>query len=189
GNAAVAYSTSNDTNYPSIQYSGRLSTDPSNNLSQTETALVTGAGSQVNSCTGTCHRWGDYASLSVDPTDGCTFWVTSEYYSSQTNGTSGNWNTRIGSFKFPSCGTTPTSTPTSTPTNTPTRTNTPTNTPTKTPTNTATRTPTWTPSFTATNTATATPTSTATSTPTRTSTFTPSNTPTNTPTSTPTNTA
>ena len=42
--------------------------------------------------------------LSVDPVDGCTFWMTNEYYASQTAGNSGNWNTRIGSFKFPSCG-------------------------------------------------------------------------------------
>src|SRR5436190_723202 len=41
--------------------------------------------------------------MSVDPSDDCTFWYTTEYYSSQTNGTNGNWQTRVGSFKFPGC--------------------------------------------------------------------------------------
>jgi hypothetical protein len=39
--------------------------------------------------------------MSVDPADDCTFWYTNEYLTS--NG-SFNWNTRIGSFKFASCG-------------------------------------------------------------------------------------
>ena len=40
-------------------------------------------------------------SMSVDPADDCTFWYTNEYIPA--NGTF-NWRTRIGSFKFPSCG-------------------------------------------------------------------------------------
>ncbi|HXZ58073.1 MAG TPA: hypothetical protein VEG40_10850, partial [Gaiellaceae bacterium] len=108
GNVALAYSTSNATspNFPSIAYSGRLATDPLNTLPQTETQLVAGNGSQTNNCGGaggSCPRWGDYSSISVDPSDGCTFWVTNEYYVNQANGSAGNWNTRIGSFKFPSC--------------------------------------------------------------------------------------
>jgi hypothetical protein len=35
-----------------------------------------------------------------DPTDGCTFWYTQEYYAATG---SFNWTTRIGSFKFNSC--------------------------------------------------------------------------------------
>jgi hypothetical protein len=161
GNAALGYSTSNATNpnFPSIKYSGRLAGDPLNTLPQTETALVAGAGSQVNNCGSQvpCHRWGDYSAMSVDPVDGCTFWYTNQYFVSQTNGNAGTWNTRIGSFKFPSCvGATPTPTPTgNTPTNTPTRTPTPVTTSTNTPT----RTPT--PSATFTNTPTRTPTPTA----------------------------
>jgi hypothetical protein len=110
GNMALAYSTSNGTapNFPSIAYSGRLATDPLGTLPQTETQLVAGLGSQTNNCGGApCHRWGDYSSMSVDPVDDCTFWYTTEYYASQTDGTAGNWQTRIGSFRFPAC-TTPT---------------------------------------------------------------------------------
>src|SRR4029077_21073384 len=100
------YSTSNGTspNFPSIAYSGRLATDPLNTLPQTETQLIAGAGSQTLLLSGQpVNRWGDYSAMSVDPADDCTFWYTNEYYSSQTNGTNGNWQTRIGSFRFPSC--------------------------------------------------------------------------------------
>ncbi len=106
GNMALGYSTSNATspNFPSIAYSGRLASDPLNTLPQTETILIAGAGSQTNLCGGApCHRWGDYSSMSVDPADDCTFWYTNQYYSSPANGSAGNWQTRIGSFKFASC--------------------------------------------------------------------------------------
>jgi len=100
GNVALGYSTSNGTspNFPSIAYSGRLATDPLNTLPQTEVQLVAGAGSQTG-----INRWGDYTGMSVDPSDDCTFWYVNEYYSSQANGGAGNWQTRIGSFSFPSC--------------------------------------------------------------------------------------
>ncbi len=186
GNAALGYSTSNGSspNFPSIAYAGRLAGDPLNTLPQSEIQLVAGGGSQVNSCGGsTCHRWGDYSAMSVDPVDGCTFWYTNEYYVSQTGGNSGAWDTRIGSFAFPSCVPfgSPTATPTSTPTNTPTKTSTPTATPTRTATSTSTSTPTSTSTNTPTSTATSTLTNTATSTGTNTLTSTPTNTPTNTP--------
>ena len=48
---------------------------------------------------GNFNRWGDYSEMSVDPVDGCTFWFTGEYYIT----TGANWQTRIGSFKFPGC--------------------------------------------------------------------------------------
>jgi IPT/TIG domain len=106
GNVALGYSTSNGSspNFPSIAYAGRLATDPLNALPRTEVQLVAGAGSQTNNCGGApCERWGDYTAMSVDPVDDCTFWYTNEYYDSPANGTSGNWHTRIGSFKFPTC--------------------------------------------------------------------------------------
>jgi hypothetical protein len=107
GNMALGYSTSNGTapNFPSIAYSGRLATDPLNTLPQTEVQLIAGNGSQVNPCGPfvNCPRWGDYTAMSLDPSDECTFWYTNEYYDTQANGNTGNWHTRIGSFKFPSC--------------------------------------------------------------------------------------
>src|ERR1700730_8228857 len=106
GNMALGYTTSNGTspNFPSVAYAGRLATDALNTLPQTEVELIHGNGSQDNFCGGApCNRWGDYSSMSVDPADDCTFWYTNEYYEAQANGTAGNWHTRIGSFKFPSC--------------------------------------------------------------------------------------
>ncbi|MGB9181958.1 MAG: hypothetical protein WCB68_22195, partial [Pyrinomonadaceae bacterium] len=97
GNMALGYSTSNGTspNFPSIQYAGRLVTDPVNTLPQAEQLLFAGTGSQTAN-----NRWGDYTSMSVDPVDDCTFWYTNEYYVA---GDGSNWHTRIGSFKFPTC--------------------------------------------------------------------------------------
>lgn len=95
GNMAVGYSVSSSTTYPSIRYNGRLAGDPAGTLG-TEVTLIAGAGSQTHSAA----RWGDYSALLVDPTDECTFWYTQEYY--QTTSSAG-WQTRVGSFKFPSC--------------------------------------------------------------------------------------
>ena len=122
GNIAVGYSASSGTIVPQIRYAGRLATDPLNQLSQGEATLFPGLGSQ----SGTSSRWGDYSDLTIDPVDDCTFWYTNEYYPSGVSAF--NWRTRIGSFKFPGCGgsPTPTPTPTATPTATPTPTPTPT---------------------------------------------------------------
>jgi hypothetical protein len=110
GNMAVGYSVSGSStpNYPSIRYAGRLASDPLGQLAQGEATLQAGAGSQTNSCSGDpCVRWGDYTSMSVDPFDDCTFWYVGEYYDSPARGAAGDWQTRIGSFAYPSCGSTP----------------------------------------------------------------------------------
>jgi hypothetical protein len=66
-----------------------------NTLGQAETTLIAGSGSQ----SGGHGRWGDYSAMTVDPVDDCTFWYTTEYYQSTGN----DWQTRIGSFKYPGC--------------------------------------------------------------------------------------
>jgi hypothetical protein len=98
GDMAIGYSTSNATKNPAMVYAGRLAGDPVNSITQTEQLLIAGTGSQSGTCGGTCTRWGDYSAMTLDP-DGCTFWYTNEYYIA--NGLA--FNTRIGSFKFPSC--------------------------------------------------------------------------------------
>ncbi len=95
GNMAIGYSVSNTDLYPSIRYAGRLAGEIPGQLPQAEAEIVSGKGGQLNYT-----RWGDYSHMTVDPVDDCTFWYTTEYYS--TTGT--NWQTRIASFKFPSCG-------------------------------------------------------------------------------------
>lgn len=97
GNVALGYSVSSATLFPSIRYAGRLASDPPGALAQDEVTLVDGAGSQLTNA----RRWGDYSAMTVDPADECTFWYTSEYYPATS---SSGWRTRIGSFRFPSCG-------------------------------------------------------------------------------------
>ena len=96
GNVAIGYSTSSTTLNPEIRYAGRLAGDPPNNMAQGEATLITSGGHQ----TSTSGRWGDYSTMFVDPTDGCTFWHVNEYYTATS---SASWATRIGSFKFPGC--------------------------------------------------------------------------------------
>jgi len=100
GDIAIGFSASSSAIHPEIRYAGRLVGDPLNTLGQGERTLFSGAGSQV----ATSSRWGDYSDLTVDPVDDCTFWFTTEYYSTTT---SFNWRTRIGSFILPGCGTPP----------------------------------------------------------------------------------
>jgi len=95
--------------YPSLVYAGRVPSDAAGTL-ETEVTMLAGTGSQSSSqvCTGGCDRWGDYSSLTVDPTDDCTFWFTESYIKSTGVNEGFNWSTGIGNFKFPSCaGSTP----------------------------------------------------------------------------------
>ena len=96
GNMAVGYSVSSNSTHPSMRYAGRLVGDPLGDMAQGEGSIIAGSGSQTSSYS----RWGDYSMMAVDPVDDCTFWFTSEYYASTSDR---GWQTRIASFKFPSC--------------------------------------------------------------------------------------
>lgn len=113
GNMAIGYSASSSTLFPAIRYAGRLTSDPLSTLGQTETSLIEGTASQCcNFSDGSTNiRWGDYSAMTIDP-DGCTFWYTTEFYQSPqpTALITDNWQTRIGSFKYATCGTTSTGT-------------------------------------------------------------------------------
>lgn len=98
GNIAAGYSDSSASTHPSIRVTGRLASDPLGTMTQAETTLMAGSGSQ----TPTLDRWGDYTSMSVDPVDDCTFWYTNEYLATTGNF---NWHTRLASFTLPGCGT------------------------------------------------------------------------------------
>ncbi|TRZ76172.1 MAG: T9SS C-terminal target domain-containing protein [Bacteroidetes bacterium] len=93
GNIAVGYSISSSNMYPSIRYTGRMSTDPLNQMTITERGIMNGGGCQTSSS----HRWGDYSSMTVDPSSPTTFWYTTEYYATTS---SSSWHTRIASFSF-----------------------------------------------------------------------------------------
>src|SRR5229473_783520 len=75
GNLALGFSASGRQLPPSIYVAGRAPTDPAGILSG-PLVIAGGAGVQVHSY----KRWGDYSSMTLDPTDDCTFWYTNEYY-------------------------------------------------------------------------------------------------------------
>ena len=100
-NILVAYSTTGKTagtENHSIRYTGRVKADPPGTMSVPETTIVTGTANNTN------NRWGDYASMSVDPTDDCSFFYVGQYFTS-----AGNWSTRVASATWPTGTCAPTS--------------------------------------------------------------------------------
>lgn len=95
GNIVMGYSKSSSSTFPSIFYTMRNPGDPLN-VMQPEASIFGGTGSQLR----TLARWGDYSSLSVDPTDDCTMYFTTEYLAA--SGTF-NWHTRVGRLKAGNC--------------------------------------------------------------------------------------
>ncbi len=94
GNIAVGYTRTGSSApyYPSIYYSGRRATDPLGTMPYYDNKIWDATTSKTNN-----ERWGDYSGIGVDPTDGCTFWYTTEY--------GGSGQTRVAAFKFDECGT------------------------------------------------------------------------------------
>jgi hypothetical protein len=97
GNIALGYSRTSPVpgDFPSIYYAGRSENDPPN-TTDGEAPIHQGGGVQTNSF----NRWGDYTSMALDGTDGCTFWYANEYYPATAVR---RWATRIASLKFPNC--------------------------------------------------------------------------------------
>ena len=96
GNIALGYSVSGSNLHPSIRYTGRLKNDALNTMTIGEKGIYNGGGSQTFNGTNPS-RWGDYSSMTVDPSSANTFWYTQEYYASTS---SSSWKTRIASFNF-----------------------------------------------------------------------------------------
>jgi hypothetical protein len=94
GNMLMGYSVSSKTISPAIRFTGRSASDPRNQMAAEQQGVV-GKGSQL-----TPERWGDYASMSIDPTDDCTFWFSTQYVSLTGKF---NWSTKIVPVKFTSC--------------------------------------------------------------------------------------
>jgi hypothetical protein len=109
GDIALGYSISSaagspGVSHPSIAWTGRLGTDTGSlgAMTQTEAIVDTGAASAYNdygSSPGRS-RWGEYSSMTVDPSDDCTFWYTNEVYKTTAFG---GWDTYIASVKLPNC--------------------------------------------------------------------------------------
>jgi fibronectin type 3 domain-containing protein len=99
GDIAVGYSVSDGSStYPGIRFAGRVPTDTPLGALEAEATIINGSGHQSS-----YNRWGDYSSMSIDPSDDCTFWYATEYMPSSG---SFNWATHIASFKFSGCSTT-----------------------------------------------------------------------------------
>jgi hypothetical protein len=95
GNMAVGYTVSSGSIFPSIRVAGRLATDPPGKLSVEKVIpAATGKGAQKES-----DRWGDYSTMTLDPTDDCTFWYTAQYQADGVN----QWHSAIIHFKFSAC--------------------------------------------------------------------------------------
>jgi hypothetical protein len=98
GDIALGYSIANqasDTSntgkvYPSIRYTGRSVNDPLGLIQQGEKVVLSG----TTFASVLQHRWGDYSALTVDPSDGCTFWYANEVAGGAT---------QIASFRFKDC--------------------------------------------------------------------------------------
>ena len=103
GDIALGVSASGTQVNPSIYALGHASSDPLNSMSG---PLVLASGNGVQNTTA---RWGDYSSMTVDPSDDCTFWYTQEFYNHTNNNppyNGVNWVTHVSSLKFDACGTT-----------------------------------------------------------------------------------
>ena len=97
----VGYSTTGMTNGSenhSIRFTARVKNDPPGTMTAAEQTIFTGTQNNTNS------RWGDYTSMSIDPTDDCTFFYVSQYFT-----VAGNWSTRVASAAYPSGTCTPSS--------------------------------------------------------------------------------
>ena len=93
GQLGVGYSVSSSSMNPAIRYCGQSSgayASATGVLDIPEESIQAGSYSQTGA-----ERWGDYACISLDPTDDKTFWFTSEYI-----GSGGTRKTKIASFKF-----------------------------------------------------------------------------------------
>jgi len=89
GNIGLAYSVVSADISTSIRYTGRFSNDPLDQMTIEENTIVNGAGNSAS------NRYGDYAQLTMDPTDDQTFWHIAEYF--KAGGTRMNI---VGAFKI-----------------------------------------------------------------------------------------
>lgn len=81
GNIGMGYTIASTTQFTSIRYTGRLDGDPLGVMTLGEGFAVDGD-AQTNRSDG---RYGDYAQITIDPTDDLTFWHIGEYMQGSSN--------------------------------------------------------------------------------------------------------
>lgn len=85
GNMALGYSVSSNTIAPRIAYTSRCAGDPPGTM-RAEATIFEGTGANTSN-----NRWGDYSSMSNDPSANGVFWFTSQYYATGST----QWRTRL----------------------------------------------------------------------------------------------
>ncbi|MDY8135241.1 GEVED domain-containing protein [Aquimarina sp. 2201CG5-10] len=97
GNIGMGYTSMGTTannatadSFASLRYTGRLASDPLGTMTVAEQTIAEGTAQDVN------FRYGDYAQLTVDPTDDQSFWHIGEYFESTGN----NARNVVGVFKI-----------------------------------------------------------------------------------------
>ncbi len=88
GNIALAYTSVSNTLHPSLRYTGRYASDPLGTMTIAEDVIVNGVQSDPSS------RYGDYSQMTIDPSDGKTFWSDGEYFAGGTR------KNQVGAFIF-----------------------------------------------------------------------------------------
>jgi hypothetical protein len=97
GNIAFGFSNAGTKIDPGIMFTGRLATDLLDTMETVQT-VIAGTGYQG----GSGGEFGDHSIMAVDPSDDCTFWYSTEYYTAANTDTY-DWSTRIMEFKFTTC--------------------------------------------------------------------------------------
>jgi len=92
GDIALGYSVASESTFPSIRVAGQSAGAPLGLgiFDIDETSILEGTKSQTG-----VNRWGDYAAMTVDPTNGQAFWFTTEYSDG-----GWSWRTQIASVEF-----------------------------------------------------------------------------------------
>ncbi|MBT4789962.1 MAG: T9SS type A sorting domain-containing protein, partial [Halobacteriovoraceae bacterium] len=91
GNIALAYCVSGTNTYPSLRYTGRYASGQLGQMDFVEQTAIEGSSSKSGD-----NRWGDYAQMTIDPSDDATFWHTGPYVY-----LGGALRTRIFALTFP----------------------------------------------------------------------------------------
>jgi hypothetical protein len=94
GNLVMVFSRSGAAEHAGARYTGRRATDPAGQL-QTSRVVRAGTANYTGLDGSGRNRWGDYAGIGIDPTDGRTAW----FYSMFAAGASA-WGTWNGSARF-----------------------------------------------------------------------------------------
>ena len=94
GDILLGYSASSSKVFPAIRITGRAVNDPLG-VMRAEQTVTAGERQQPGS-----NRWGDYASISVDPDDDCSFYFGSEYLQAAPQL---SWSTKFVRVRFNSC--------------------------------------------------------------------------------------